>query len=220
METKSFNEMTIQECAGRGFGTAIGNLFLGFFGLCWILLGMQLVGPMNSATITLSEKVNPAVLAWLGCYLAILAGVGIYILQRTSRLLDRSDANRAKRKKINRQFALINIVQWGLIFAAANGLPHIGLGDWIVPAIILIVGLHFFPLARLFHARVHYVTGAAMVAWAIVYPILFSAGKGTSIGAIGTGAILWASAAFACWRAFQLLRHLPRFQNSAIPNEA
>jgi hypothetical protein len=74
-----------------------------------------------------------------------------------------------------------------------------------VPAIILIVGIHFFPLANLFKAHMHYVVGAIAVAWAIIYPLLFSAGKGDSIGAIGMGVILWVSAAFACWRAFHRL---------------
>lgn len=194
MQTQSATQVPLQTCAARAFGIAIGNLFLGCFGMAWIVLGL------SSA-----QKLNPLVLALLSCFLFALAIASLYILQRTHGSLDRSQANRAAQKKINRQFGLVNFLQWSLIFAAVFGLPRLGLARWIVPAIVLIVGLHFFPLARLFKARMHYVVGAIVVAWAIVYPILFSAGQGDSTGAVGMGAILWASAAFACYRAFHLL---------------
>ncbi|HZC43521.1 MAG TPA: hypothetical protein VE195_05055 [Acidobacteriaceae bacterium] len=113
-------------------------------------------------------------------------------------------------------------MQWSAIFVAVFSLPHFKLGNWIVPAIVLIVGVHFFPLGRLFNAPAHYVTGAVMVAWAIVYPILFSAGKGDPIGAVGTGAILWMTAALGCWQAFRLLRRMRIAGNSghAVPDGA
>ena len=210
MQTQSSIQRSIQESAGRAFGISIGNLFIGVFGMCWILLGLGLVGAMNSTTITLSAaRMNPLLITLLSCYLAILVFSSLYIMRRTCGSLDRSDANRAMRTKINGQFGLINLVQWGAIFAAFYALPRLGLGDWILPAIILIVGIHFFPLARLFNAPRHYVTGAVMAAWAILYPALFSAGKGGSIGAVGAGAILWTTTAFTGWQALRLLRQMP-----------
>jgi hypothetical protein len=194
MQAQSAIPASLQECAARAFGIAIGNLFLGGFGMAWIVLGL------SSA-----QKLNPLVLALLSCFLLALVIASVYILQRTHGSLDRSQANRAAQKKINRKFGLVNFLQWILIFAAVFGLPRLGLSRWIVPAIVLIVGLHFFPLAKLFKAHMHYVVGAIAVAWAIIYPLLFSAGKGDAIGAIGMGVILWVSAAFACWRAFHLL---------------
>lgn len=194
MQTQFATQPSIQECAARAFGIAIGNLFLGCFGMVWIVLGL-----------TAAERINPLVLTLLSVFLVAIVISSVYIMRRTHGSLDRSQANRIERKKINRQFALVNLLQWSLIFAAVFGLPRLGLTRWIVPAIVLIVGMHFFPLAKLFKARMHYVVGAIAVAWAILYPLLFSAGKGDSIGAIGMGAILWVSAAFACWRAFHLL---------------
>lgn len=184
----------LQTATARAFGIAIGNLFLGCFGMAWIVLGLSSW-----------QRLNPPVLASLSCFLLALIIGSVYILQRTYGSLDRSQATRAAHKQTNRTFGMVNLLQWSLIFAAVFGLPRLGLGRWIVPAIVLIVGLHFFPLARLFKARMHYVVGAIAVAWAIVYPILFTAGKGDAIGAIGMGAILWASAAFATGRAFHLL---------------
>jgi hypothetical protein len=194
MQTPSATQPSLQESAARAFGISIGNLFFGFFGMAWIVLGLNSAG-----------KTNPVVLALLSGFLVALIIVSIYIMRRARGSLDRSQANRNAKKKINRQFGLVNFLQWGFIFAAVFGLPHLGLTRWIVPAIILIVGIHFFPLAKLFKARMHYLVGAIIVAWAICYPTLFSAGKADSIGAIGMGTILWASAAFACSRAFHLL---------------
>ena len=194
MQSQSAAQPSLQESAARAFGIAIGNLFLGCFGMAWIVLGL------NSA-----QKLTPLVLALLSCFLLALVIASVYILQRTHGSLDRSQANRAAQKKINRQFGWVNLLQWSLIFGAVYGLPYLGLTRWIVPAIVLIVGIHFFPLASVFKARQHYVIGAIVVAWAIVYPILFSAGKDDSTGAVGIGAILWASAAFASWRVFHLL---------------
>lgn len=195
MLTQSATPPSLQDCAARAFGIAIGNLFLGCFGMVWIVLGL------NSA-----QKLNPPVLALLSCFLSALVIASVYIMRRTYKSLDRSPANRAAQKRTNRQFGLVNFLQWSLIFAAVYGLPRLGLTRWIVPAIVFIVGIHFFPLARLFKARMHYFVGAIIVVWAVIYPILFSVEKADSMGAIGMGAILWASAAFATWRALHL-RH-------------
>ena len=194
MQSQSATQPPLQECAARAFGIAISNLFLGCFGMVWIVLGLQA-----------AQKLRPLVLTLLSGFLMALVFVSIYIMRRTRGSLDRSQANRAAQKKINRRFGLVNFLQWSLIFAAVYGLTRLGLTRWIVPAIVLIVGVHFFPLARLFKARMHYFVGAIIVAWAIFYPFLFSAGKADSSGAIGMGAILWASAAFATWRAVHLL---------------
>lgn len=207
MPDRSFAELSIQECAGRAFGMSIGNLFLGVFGMVWIVIGLVSVRPMNLPGITLStEKGSLLVLALLGSCLAILIAASIYVMRRTHGLLDHSEENRARGKRINRWFGLINLVQWALIVAAVFGLGRLGLGEWIVPAIMLVVGIHFFPLAWLFENRMHYVTGLAIVAWAIVYPILFSVARGNWIGSVGMGVILWIGAACMCRQAFQLLR--------------
>ena len=197
METHSSSAASQQEYAGRAFGTSIGNLFFGFFGLAWIVIGLLAAG-----------KATLSILVPLCCFLAILVGASIYVMRQTHPSLDRSEEHRAMGKRINRRFGLVNLLQWSLIFAAVLGLPRLGLANWIVPTIILIVGVHFFPLARLFKVPRHYITGAVMVAWAIVYPMLFSAGKGDPIGAVGAGAILWVSAIFGGLQAFQLLRRM------------
>lgn len=70
--------------------------------------------------------------------------------------------------------------------------------------IIAVLGLHFIPLAWLFANWPHYVTGAALLVLAVVYPQAASLGPLDPVGFFGTGAILWASAAWAT-RRFQAL---------------
>jgi hypothetical protein len=59
------------------------------------------------------------------------------------------------------------------------------------------VGAHFFPLAVVFQVPRHYLTGTALVLWALIYPCLMRSGPLHPIGCLGAGIILWASAAAA-----------------------
>ena len=62
-------------------------------------------------------------------------------------------------------------------------------------AITAIVGLHMFPLARLFRYPLHNLTGGLLVAWAAVSVALVPVAEMQGTTALGTGMILWASAA-------------------------
>lgn len=103
-------------------------------------------------------------------------------------------------KRIARIFHMINAGQWVLIFILANLLGNYGLNVWVLPMVIFVVGLHFLPLARLFSAPPHYVTGAAMMALAVIYPFVARGGPADAVGAFGAGLILWASAGWAIRR--------------------
>jgi len=96
--------------------------------------------------------------------------------------------------KMGRAFAWINTIQWTAIAAAVFGFGRLHIGEYIVPAITAIVGLHLFPLARLFRYPMHHVTGALLVAWGAASCLLFSRDT-MQASALGAGVILWASAA-------------------------
>ena len=74
---------------------------------------------------------------------------------------------------------------------------NLGHPQWQVAAGMLVIGLHFLPLAVAFDYRAHWVTGIAMAAWALAYPWLFAAGAMAPAGMFGAAAILFASAAVA-----------------------
>ncbi len=211
MQTESSSPWLTQDYAGRAFGLAIGNLFLGGFGMLWIVLGLVVSG-----------RKEPWIFAGLACFLLAIAAISIYTIRRSHGYLDRSEAHRETKKKINRQLGLVNCLQWGLIFLAVYGLERLKLDNWILPAIIFIVGVHFLPLARLFQIQTYYYTAAAMVAWAILDPFLFIAGKNDWIVGVGTGAILWITALCICWRIFHMFGRIgpARPGRAAIPNGA
>jgi hypothetical protein len=77
-----------------------------------------------------------------------------------------------ERRRAGRIFNIVNAVQWTAIVILAQLLGRNGHGAWIIPMAIGIIGLHFFPLAVVFHNPAHWPTGAAMVALAILYPLL------------------------------------------------
>lgn len=57
-----------------------------------------------------------------------------------------------------------------------------------------IAGAHFPPLAYLFHNRLHYLTGPAMMVWAVAAPFLFTAHFMEAAAALRAGVILWLTA--------------------------
>lgn len=154
-----------------------GASILGGFGAAWFvawLLQTHRVSPMKVTMIILG-----------GC---IIIGAAILQLRRYRRLTSSSLANRTSL----RAYGIISAVQWLLILTVAAMLPAIGLPEWFAPASILIVGLHFFPLARIFGDWLYSVTGLSLVLLALLYPFL--AGPNSPVGLFGAGAILWASA--------------------------
>ncbi len=70
----------------------------------------------------------------------------------------------------------------------ACALPaHLGLEVWIVPAIMLIVGMHFLPLARPFRYRPHYLTGAILIVTAVLYRLASPGGPTAALGSLIAG---------------------------------
>lgn len=76
------------------------------------------------------------------------------------------------------------------IFVAVNVLVRTGHPQLIVPVIAVIVGLHFFPLARGIPLRGFHVTGAALVIFG-VSGILLPASTSIPLVAIGAAVTLW-----------------------------
>ena len=94
-----------------------------------------------------------------------------------------------------RAFARINAVEWIAVAAVAFTLARLHLDAYLMCAITAIVGLHMFPLARLFRYWPHYVAGAVMLAWAAASALMTPVGQLQGTSALGTGMILWLSAA-------------------------
>ena len=75
------------------------------------------------------------------------------------------------------------------LFLAITAKQLIGLAT-----VTAIIGLHLFPLVRLFHYPLHYATGTVLVVWAAATAMLIPLDQMQGTAALGTGIILWLSA--------------------------
>jgi hypothetical protein len=164
--------------ANRLTSRAIGSMFFAGFGALWFVLAFYVREMLNARTVT--------------GVLLITSGLVVAALQL---------AGRAKRfprlpddPARSRSFFRVNAIQWIAIFVVVSILTRLHLDAWSAPAIAGIVGLHLFPLARLFGNPLHYVTGSLLVAWAAGTSILVPAEHVQGIAALGAGTILWLSA--------------------------
>lgn len=107
------------------------------------------------------------------------------------------EAQTPERRRAKRVFNIVNAGQWIVIFILIQVLINIGKSAWIIPMAMAVIGLHFLPLAHVFRHPPHYATGVAMVALAVLYPLLASGGPAAPVGLLGAGLILWLSAAWA-----------------------
>lgn len=166
-------------------GRAIGAMFFSVFGGAWIALGAYRARMATKPVLSLIIFITLAILVFA------------YLRYRRFQPAMAADAETPEKKKRDRWFHLINAGQWIVILIVGNILANIGHGDWVIPAAIFVVGLHFLPLARLFANPWHYFTGAALLAVAVFYPLVTPEGAKSAIGCLGAGSILWLSALWA-----------------------
>jgi hypothetical protein len=170
--------------AARG-GRAIGAMFFSAFGGAWLALwGYSEFSPPLLALSAVG----------VGTLALFLWSIATY-RENAEALRIESQTPEAKRR--SRLFNLINAGQWVTIFVLASILGKLQHQDLILPAVILVIGLHFLPLARMFSYRPHYITGITLVVLALSYPILSAEGAQSASGALGTGLVLWLSAIWA-----------------------
>ena len=159
---------------------AIGAMFLSLFGGAWLTLWCaQAYGPQPVILILIAA----------GSLTIFSLALRQLLADRQTHAARRDDS---RKKRALRYFGIVNVVQWFLIFCAVIVLAKSGKPQWICAAIIIIVGVHFLPLAAIFRYRPHYVTGSSLILLAITYPI--AVGPASSTGPFAAGVILWISA--------------------------
>jgi hypothetical protein len=169
------DNLTANQLTGR----AIGTIFFAGFGAIWLFLSLYVREQLSAAAV--SGVVAGALVLLLGA---------LYLFRQAKRWPRTPDA-----PAVSRAFGWINAIQWIAGGVAAYSLARLHLDAYVVNAITVIVGLHMFPLARLFHYPMHHATGAALVAWSLITIPLVPAEHLQGLAALGTGMILWLSAA-------------------------
>ena len=162
---------------------ATGAMFLTFFGCAWIVY-WALHASLSSAL--------PAVLILSAGSVLFLRAWQVYCANKSA-----LDDSSEQKSRADRQFNIINWGQWLAAIVAANVLINLGKPEWVVVAIMFIVGAHFLPLARLFKHPPHYVLGGVLMVWALAYPTLLPQGPANPVGSLGAGLILWCGALYS-----------------------
>ncbi len=179
----------IAELRGRAFGVTI----LAFFAVAWTGWGTSnlLTGSASLIVMGLAvlASVGLATTAWHIARRAIPAAS----TQENTSSGDGTDAGR----DVGRRFGLIVAAEWvglGIVAGILGGTGH----AQVIPAVICLgVGTHFFPLARLFHVPVYYLTGAVLsllaVATVILAPATSTPTLWTALPGIGAAVTLYAT---------------------------
>jgi hypothetical protein len=163
-------------------GRAVGATFFALFGGAWLALWNYRAAPTR---LWVYGVIASGALAIIGLARAVY--------RRHAAAAAALTETPAQRRR-QRWFHFINVGQWVVILIVGNVLANLGLNNWIIAAVILIVGLHFLPLAGLFSYPVHYVTAAGFIVLALVYPFMAPGGPADPVGCLGAGLILWLSA--------------------------
>jgi hypothetical protein len=172
-------------------GRATGALFFSGFGALWLILGLYV---RESLSVSLSLAIGATFIA--------LATTAFWLMRQAERF-PKLPEDRA----MNRQFHRINLAQWIAIGITGFTFARLHIDVYAVSAMTAIVGIHLFPLAKLFRYPQHNLTGAALVLWASVTVLIVPKDNLQSTTAIGTGLILWLSAALTLALATRLTRN-------------
>jgi hypothetical protein len=179
-------------------GRAIGSIFFSGFGALWLLLSLYV-----------KEILSVNFAACVGCGLAVLLLSAFWLL-RQARRYPRTIDDPAR----SRAFHRINGIQWAAVIVVSVGFARLHIDAYVLSAITAIVGVHLFPLAKLFRYPMHNVTGAALVAWASASVLLVPREHLQGATALGTGILLWLSAATTLALAVAAMRRSAPAENS------
>jgi Ca2+/Na+ antiporter len=171
-----------------------GAIFFAVFGGAWLLLAAYAFGRLSIFEGVLIAAV------------VVLFVIAAMRLQRRGKDVGKDAVPAEEQHRNDRIFGIVNAVTWITVFLVFMIFPLIGHDDLAIPAVALIVGLHFFPMPPLYRHTANLVTGACIAVWAIVCPMLFQGDRMIGFVAAGAGLALWASAAWALKTAVQILR--------------
>jgi len=179
--------------AAQAVGRCYGALFFSLFGAAWLLLGAYAFG-----------RLTPLLAGFIAAS-AVALVVRALRLSRRGKDAAVDAIPQAVLSRNRRGFAIVNAVMWGAIFLLFQILPRLGLADFAIPVVVLLVGLHFFVMPPLFRHRDNLVTGACLTVWAIGCLLVFHGDRVIAFASAGAGIILWASALWGLKTASRLL---------------
>jgi hypothetical protein len=160
---------------------AIGAMVMSLFGAIWI-----------AVWCLISFGANYPILGFVTAATIIMSGIASKQF-RTHRKAYGEFKKTPTGRRQNILMGAVNATQWVLIFAAVATLRKLEYSPYIVPGVILIVAIHFIPLAAILKYKPYLLTATALGALAVGYPLAAESGPASPIGLLGSGIILWAT---------------------------
>jgi hypothetical protein len=176
-------------------GMTTGAAVMFGFGTIWVLLGL-FRGRSSAIWVRFT-------LLFAGIALALcIATLGKRASSIPQTDVPVSQQQTAANRQIGRHFYIVTGIEFATIFVSVIVLRLLAFPDYILCAIALIVGVHFFPLAALFRAPIYYGTGLLGCAIGLVGFFTADSGLRQKIVGISFGLLLWATAACLVVAAF------------------
>lgn len=167
--------------------SAWGAVIMGFFGAVFASVTMYCQWDIHGAALAL-PFLGFALIGFAAARIIRMPGIGI-----------------VPSKTVERAIMWSSIGEGVGIFLAINIVDNLHHAEWVLPAIALVVGLHFLPIAFAASSRPFWVLGTVLILSAILGFIL-PAPRGGELAGIAAAASLWIASAMALRRDWPMKR--------------
>jgi hypothetical protein len=133
-------------------------------------------------------------------YVVGAAVAGAIIVTAVRAQAHREPEDETEKRRRDRLVAIASAAEGIAIFLVVNVLVNVGLGAYVAPAIALIVGLHFLPLAWRLPARAYHATAALLIAVAAAGVLIHDQSERVLAVSAGAATILWLTSLMALLR--------------------
>ena len=191
-------------------GAGRGAVVMAMFGAGWLGVGLGAAGAFNGVT---GPLFGFAEMALLGCSVDLV---------RSGRAMGkRFPLPPGERLPVLRAFLVLLAAEVAAILLASLLAGRLGRPDLVADWCALVVGLHFFPLARIFRTPQLAVLGVLLTLWSLVCWALFHGNALTIAVSVGTGALFGIRCVAALVRGWGIRRQLlaissPKSENPDI----
>ena len=163
-------------------GRATGIILMSLFGAAWAWLAAGVISAQPAQMVRLA---------------AIVISIGLIVC---AVLVHRRNRGGLRRTLDHRLMWIVIGGEFLILIVGANLLVRSPYRDWLMPAVALVVGLHFLPLAKAAQLPLYLVTGAAITVVAII-SALFKEPIRTLMVGLGAASSLWITCAVLVSRA-------------------
>ncbi len=181
---------TIKDTLWYRVAAGIGCLVITLLGSGWSAIALVFNQRVRTIGLIVLVVLTLALLGFIGQKMMTL-------LQHKTQFQS-NPADEAQNSMIGRsigiRFGIIFALEIVIIMIAAPLLANAGYANWIPLVVILVVGLHFLPLAHVFQISTYTMTGIAMVVVALLSLFIASQDTRLFLSSLSVTLILWLTA--------------------------